>query len=214
MMTLIGYLAHALATLALAYAFLVLAGIMLMPGFAVEPVGCPESGDCYIVMGFGLGETPNGQKVAGKSNRDLARFLLDANVDAWPAVVQHGVWLALCELQQEAPAYADRNLDWVVPLPHDSDFHVDTRTAALQSLALLHYLGRASPILVAHPDQLKRVAFLLAHLPVEGAFIVPEMCPVRYDLESEQVWTRRRIIYCSFELFVSRPRSILEAYLF
>ena len=199
---------------AIANALLVVIGVALIPGFAARPVGNPQDADSYIVMGFGLRIAPNGQVSAGESNRAIARHLLDLNEGGKPAIVQYGVFLALDELRQEGADLPGRGLDWVVVLPHHNRFHVDTRAAGLQSLALLHHLGRSRPALIAHPDQLKRVAFIFRHLPLSEPFIVPETPRMPYGRRSTQRWTRSRPLYCAFELLVSRPRSLLETFLF
>jgi hypothetical protein len=196
------------------YLLLFAGSLVLIPGFATRPVGDLGDADCYVVMGFGLRTASDGQLRAGESNRAMARFLLDTNEAGKPAIVQYGVLLGLQELRQEEPKYAGRDVGWARALPHDDKVHVDTWAAAQQSLAVMHDRGLSRPALIAHQDQLKRVTFILRHLRPTGPYVVPEMPLVPYDRRSDQFWTRARWLYRPFELLVSRPRSVLEVFLF
>jgi len=195
------------AVLALsAYVLLFSISVVLIPGFAVRPAGDPQDADCYIVMGFGLGDRADGQIRAGESNRALAQLLLERNEQGKPAIVQYGVFLGIQELLEGE--YVDRNIKWLVTLPHDDHYYVDTRIAAFQSLALMHRMDLKQPALIAHPDQLGRVVSIFRHVPLGGPPIVPSLPHMPYDRRSAHPWTHSREAYRTFELFVSRPRTV------
>jgi hypothetical protein len=196
------------------YLLLLISSSSLIPGFATRPVGDIRDADCYVVMGFGYRIAPGGAMRAGESNQAIAEFLLDLNEEGKPAIVQYGVLLALKELVQEELKYAGRDLGWVISLPHDPDFYVDTWDAGLQSWALMNHHDLHQAALIAHPDQLKRVAVVFRQLPFKEPSVVPEMPPIPYDRRSVQFWTRSRRRYCPFEVFFSRPRTVLKLFLF
>lgn len=169
--------------------------------------------DSFILLGFGLAKTDNGQDAPGKSNQAIARWLVAHNPQKRTTITQEGTYLALKELEAEMP---DLAVDaWTVNLPHDEDVHVDTYGAALQIWMLARQMELERPCLVTHPWQMARARRIFQKLPWITELIIPELtlAQIPFDAASTQIWTRHPLFYLCFEYLMARPIGFLFGWL-
>jgi hypothetical protein len=175
-----------------------------------RPRGELRQADAFVVFALGLGQPATGGPTPGESNRAIARQLVQYNQDRRLTIVQHGVYLALKELEEERP---DLQVDdWVIRLPHHANVYVDTAGAALQAWTILDLVGCRRPVLVAHDLQLQRMAWTFDRLGLTDA-IIPDMPAIPFDPDSSQHWgTRSRTGWLAWELLLARPVALRPGY--
>jgi hypothetical protein len=169
--------------------------------------------DSFILLGFGLAQTADGQDAPGKSNQAIARWLVAHNSQKRITFTQEGTYLALKEMEAENPGLAVD--EWTINLPHDEHVHVDTYGAALQIWILARELGVERPCLVTHPWQMARARRIFQKLPWINQLIVPKLtlAQIPFDPQSTQIWTRHPLLYLCFEYFMARPIGFLFGWL-
>lgn len=167
------------------------------------PRGDLADADSFVVFAFGLGPPIAGMPSAGESNRALARWLLDANPNRKPTVVQDGVYRALLELHPAAELAS-----WVTPLPSPPGVYIDTYGGALQTEVVLQLKGLDRPVLAAHDLQLQRMVWTFE----QGGrrdFVVPDMPRIPFDPQSSQhAGTRSEVRWLWRELLAARPVTL------
>lgn len=164
-----------------------------------NPQGVVDSADFFILLGFGLAKDTEGDLLPGASNLALARWLIAHNTERKPTITQLGTELALKQLAADSAEY-------IHPLPHNDDVHVDTHGAALQIWLLAEQNKWRRPCLVTHPLQSERAHRIFAKLPFD-ALILPAIPQDAIPLtpDSIQRWTRNRFNYTLFEWLMARP---------
>ena len=165
-----------------------------------QPQGQVDSADTFILLGFGLTQTSSGILTPGESNLALARWLLANNPQRKSTITQLGTELALREL------LGGDSAEFIIPLPHNNDVHVDTHGAALQIWLLAEQNNFRRPCLVTHPLQSERAYRIFKKLPFDE-LIVPNMAASAIPMtpNSIQRWTRNRLNYTIFERLMARP---------
>jgi hypothetical protein len=157
----------------------------------------------FVAYGFGLGKGPNGRVRAGRSNLEIAKWIIDHNPGKKPVITQKGVYLAFSELAQDVP---DLKTWEIIPLPDDPKVYVDTYGATLQAWAVMNLKGFRHPVPVSHDLQLQRTIWNFERINFKNRIIIPEIAGIGYERNSIQHWgTRSRGNWLIWELFFARP---------
>ncbi len=169
-----------------------------------RPRGNLADADFLVVFAFALTRDVRGEEAAGASNAALADWLLTANPQRKPTIVQEGVYLALLDRARSQPTLNLKG--WVIRLPHDPAVYVDTMGATHQCWTLASARGWSRPAVIAHDLQQQRMAWLFKRLYTPERVIVPALPEIPFEPASTQHWGTRSLPgWILWEVLFARP---------
>ena len=166
--------------------------------------------DAVLIFGFGFNKGSDGRPGAGVANEAMLNWTL-AHTRAATLLVQEGAALAVQILRRSDEESIQRRFISVHAL--DGAAYVDTWQAACCAMEKMALLDIDKVLVVAHPHQLQRAAWVLAQLMQRHvdlgrvSVVIPELPAIPYPVDSAQWHTRSSWRFKLIELLAARPRD-------